>query len=124
MKRLWDAIHSPAMLLVIALAVMVPAAASESVAREAEIVRGHLMPFKCQHDDKMTHTRECALRPECLVTGYGLALADGTFLQFDLEGSRKAMRLLSRSTKTNDLVAEAEGYRVGPLFRVRTIRLK
>jgi hypothetical protein len=123
MTRTANILHVTAVLVLVALALIAPAASSGNPA-DAEIVRGHLMPFKCQNDEKVTHTRECALRPECMATGYGLALADGTFLQFDLEGSRKAVRVLTRSAKTNDLVAEAEGYRVGPLFRVRTIRLK
>ena len=82
------------------------------------------MPFRCQHDEKVPHTRECALRPECMATGYGLVRDDGSYIQFDLESSKKALRLLTQSKKTNDLVAEAEGYAVGPLFHVRTIRLK
>ena len=106
------------------LVLAAPAVAAQGPPQTRETVRGHLMPFKCQHDDKTTHTRDCAMRPECAVTGYGLALADGTFLQFDAESNRKAASLLAESTKTADLLAEAEGVRVGPLFRVEAIRLK
>jgi hypothetical protein len=93
-------------------------------ASQREVVRGYLMPFKCRLDEKVSHTRDCALRPECEVTGYGLALEDGTFLQFDVESNKKAADLLKASTQTNDLKAEADGERVGALFRVRTIQLK
>lgn len=112
-------------LMAVFLTVAVSAASLVAIAAaEREVVSGHLMPFKCQNDDKPTHTRDCALRPECRVTGYGIALADGTFLQFDADSNKKAAQLLERSTKASDLIAEAEGERVGPLFRVRTIRLK
>jgi hypothetical protein len=93
-------------------------------ALQAETLAGDLMPFKCRNDDKKAHTRECALLPECRATGLELALADGTFIQFDLNGSERAAKLLEHSTKVNDLVAEATGTRVGPLFRLKTIRLK
>jgi hypothetical protein len=101
-----------------------PAVAAQDAPAKREVLRGHLMPFKCQNDDKPTHTRDCAMRPECAVTGYGLALEDGTFVQFDAESNGKAVKLLAESTKSSDLIAEVEGERVGPLFRVQTIRLK
>ena len=104
--------HAPAML------------AAPRQPAKAETLRGHLMPFKCQNDEKTSHTRDCALRPECRITGYGIALADGTFQQFDEAGNKKAVGLLERATKASDLQVEAEGDRVGPLFRVRTLRLK
>jgi hypothetical protein len=97
-----------------------PAAAS---LQQREVVRGYLMPFKCQNDEKVSHTRDCALRPECEITGYGIALDDGTFLQFDAESNRKAAELLKATTQTNDLKAEAEGERTGALFRAHTIKL-
>jgi hypothetical protein len=123
-NRLWVTRSVRSVLLGLTLTLTSPAATSSAGEDRLETVRGHLMPFKCQHDDKLSHTRECALRPECMATGYGLTLADGTFVQFDLESSQKAVRTLTRSTKPNDLVAEAEGYRTGPLFHVRTLRLK
>jgi hypothetical protein len=89
----------------------------------AEVLRGHLMPFKCQNDDKATHTRQCALRAECLITGYGIALKDGTFVQFDADGNKKAIRLLRAATKNADLRATAEGQRVGTLFHLTSLRL-
>jgi hypothetical protein len=98
--------------------------ASPHAAQKSETLRGYLMPFKCQNDDTAMHTRDCALRPECLVTGYGLKLTDGTFLQFDLEGSTKAVSVLRASTKAADLRAVAEGTRVGPLLRLKSLRLE
>jgi len=41
--------------------------AAES-SRTAETLHGYLMPFKCQHDDKTSHSRTCALRAECMIT--------------------------------------------------------
>ena len=82
------------------------------------------MPFKCQNDEKTSHTRDCALRPECRITGYGIALENGTFQQFDDEGNEKAVQLLETASKTNDLRVEAEGEHVGPLLHVRTLKLR
>ena len=92
-------------------------------AGSTEVLRGHLMPFKCQNDDKATHTRQCALRAECLITGYGIALADGSFVQFDGDSNKKAIRLLKTATKNVDLRAVAEGRRVGTLFHLTSLRL-
>jgi hypothetical protein len=113
---------SAAMILLVALAALSPS--YTHAAAEPETLRGHLMPFKCQHDDKATHTRDCALRAECLITGYGIAMADGTFVQFDSDGNKKAIRLLRSSKKASDLRAVAEGSRVGTLFRLKSLRLE
>ena len=109
-----------ALSIVSAMQVSAPA----QTAAKTETVRGYLMPFKCQYDDKQTHTRQCALRPECMATGYGLALADGSFLQFDLDGSKTAARVLKASKKESDLIAVAEGTRVGPLLHLRSLRIE
>jgi len=105
MNRLLARPTASGVLLGITLVLAPPAASSSAGENGLETFRGHLMPFKCQHDDKLSHSRECALRPECMATGYGLTLADGTFVQFDLESSQKAVRTLTRSTKPNHLVA-------------------
>ena len=111
--------HSAAAIL-IALPVVLGAAPSP----KSETLKGYLMPFKCQNDDKATHSRTCALRPECLITGYGLTVDDGMFVQFDGESNKKAIRLLRQATKETGLRAEAEGYRSGSLFHVTALRLQ
>jgi hypothetical protein len=96
-----------------------------AAAAPAETLEGYLMPFKCQHDDKASHSRACALRSECMITGYGIALDQGdAFVQFDRESNEKAIRVLRQTTKDKDLKAVAEGYRVGTLFHVTALRLK
>lgn len=106
------------------LAIALVLASGQAASQKAETLTGHLMPFKCQNDEKVSHTRDCALRPECRITGYGVALKDGTFQQFDDEGNKKAVQLLEEATKTSDLVIEVEGEKAGPLFHVRTLKLR
>jgi hypothetical protein len=84
---------------------------------------GHLMPFKCRNDERKSHTRVCALRQECRDTGYGLTLADGSFVAFDAKGNEEAARILLQSSKTDDLVATVSGSKEGTKLRVRSIRL-
>jgi hypothetical protein len=109
-------------LLVVIAAAALPGRAA--AAGNVEVIRGHLMPFKCQHDDKPAHTRQCALRAECLITGYGIALEDGTFVQFDADGNKKAIALLRAATKNADLRAVAEGQRMGALLHLKSLRLE
>ena len=35
-----------------------------------------------------SHTRECALMPDCVKAGYGVFTADGKYLTFDQAGNR------------------------------------
>jgi hypothetical protein len=97
---------------------------STLAAGQPEVLSGYLRRFKCQYDEKRTHSRQCALRPECMVTGYGIALEDGMFVQFDADGNKKAVRLLKDSKQTDNLRAVAKGTRVGPLFRLTSLRLE
>lgn len=107
-----------------AILVALPVALGAAPSPKPETLNGYLMPFKCQHDDKATHSRTCALRAECLITGYGLALDGDMFVQFDGESNKKAIRLLRQATKETSLRAVAEGYRSGPLFHVTALRLR
>ena len=111
-------------LIAIAAAATMPLPAGALAANDVQVVMGYLMPFKCQNDDKATHTRECALRAECIITGYGIALADGSFVQFDQDGTKKAIQLLRSSRKNADLRAVAEGTQVGPLLHLKSLRLE
>ena len=109
----------------VTLFIALHAIASAAHPAPTETLQGYLMPFKCQHDDKASHSRGCALRSECMITGYGIALDQAdAFVQFDRESNEKAIRLLRQTTKDKDLKAVAEGYRVGTLFHVTTLRLK
>jgi hypothetical protein len=65
-----------------------------------------------------THTRKCALMPECQRSGYGLATHDDRYLKFDAAGNRKAAELLRASTKEDDLEVEVTGEVQGDSIRV------
>jgi hypothetical protein len=93
-------------------------------AEQSETFNGHLMPFKCRNDEPVEHTTECALLPACLETGFGLRLADGTFLKFDDMGSKHALAALKATQKKNDLKASVKGRRSGDSIIVESLELK
>ncbi len=68
-----------------------------------------------------THTRKCALMPECERSGYGLATHDNRYLKFDTAGNRKAAELLQASKKIDDLEIEVTGEVQGDTLRVQNI---
>lgn len=94
-----------------------------AVAARTETLTGHLMPFKCRLDDPVAHTTECALLPACRASGYGLLLADGSFVKFDAAGNEQAAAALKATTKKNDLRAQASGTRNGNTLKVETLTL-
>lgn len=65
-----------------------------------------------------THTRKCALMPDCQRSGYGVATHDNRFLKFDAAGNRKAAEMLSASKKEEDLEIEVTGEVQGDNIRV------
>jgi putative intracellular protease/amidase len=88
-----------------------------------ETFTGTLMPVKCRNDDPVNHTRECALEPDCVATGFGLLLADETFLEFDKAGSEKALAALKASAKKSDLKARVVGVRNGLSLNVESVEI-
>lgn len=68
-----------------------------------------------------THTRKCALMPECRRSGYGVATNDNRYLLFDPIGNRKALALLQSSKKEDDLEVLVIGSIQGDHIRVSTI---
>jgi hypothetical protein len=68
-----------------------------------------------------THTRKCALMPECQRSGYGLATHDNRFLKFDAAGNRKAAELLRASNKEDDLEVEVTGEVQGDSIKVLSL---
>jgi hypothetical protein len=89
-----------------------------------ETLHGYLMPYRCRQDDKATHSRTCALRAECMITGYGIVVANTEIVQFDQDSNKRAIQLLRETRKETDLRAVAEGYRVGTLFHVTRLQLE
>jgi transcriptional regulator GlxA family with amidase domain len=91
---------------------------------KSETFTGYLMPFKCRNDEPVGHTTECALRPDCRATGYGLLLSDGRFLPFDSSGSKRAVAVLKATQKKNDLKASVKGRRNGDSITVESLELQ
>lgn len=69
------------------------------------------------------HTKECALKPECQKSGYGVYTADNKFLKFDEEGNRKALAAIKASTKLDDLEVEVTGEVKDDKIKVSTLKL-
>jgi hypothetical protein len=68
-----------------------------------------------------THTRKCALMPECERSGYGIATHDNRFLKLDAAGNRKAAEMLKTSKKEDDLEIEVTGEVQGNNIKVATL---
>ena len=69
------------------------------------------------------HTRECALKPECQRSGYGVFTYDNKFLKFDHAGNRKALAALRASKKEDDLKVEVTGEVEGDMIKVASLKL-
>ncbi len=67
------------------------------------------------------HTRKCALH--CADGGFGLVTADGKFLKFDKAGDEKALTLLRKSKKDENLKATVTGTLAGETLKVETVTL-
>ncbi len=74
---------------------------------------GYLVDQMCAGEMKDSakaaeHTKQCALMDHCADSGFGV-FADGKFVKFDAEGSKKAKALVEKSVKEKGLVVIAEG---------------
>jgi hypothetical protein len=54
------------------------------------------------------HTRECALKPECVRSGYGI-FADGQWFPFDAKGNELAKAMIEKTQKKDHIKATVEG---------------
>jgi hypothetical protein len=68
------------------------------------------------------HTRECALMPNCVKSGYGIYM-DGKFIPFDAAGNKRALAALKASKKVDNLRVQVTGEQVGDVLRVKTLKL-
>ena len=74
---------------------------------------GHLVDQMCGGEVKdaakaADHSKECALMDHCASSGYGI-FADGKYVKFDAEGSKKAKALVEKTKKEKDIAIIAEG---------------
>ena len=83
-----------------------------------------LIDTACQmkvKDAPDTHTRECAL--QCVKSGYGVLMADGTYLTFDKAGNDKALAALRASKTSDHLRVTVSGERKGSTIAVSSLQL-
>lgn len=96
----------------------------------AEKVEGYLMDkawsarvAKEGVDAAKTHTKDCALMPNCKDSGYGVVTADGKFLKFDKDGDRVAARMLGFASGKDNIKATVNGEVKGSSIVVTAIQL-
>jgi hypothetical protein len=94
-------------------------------------VRGILLDRSCStkivaaKDQKAAqdHTRECALMPDCVKSGYGVFTADGKFITFDQPGNQKAEQALKASKKKDNVKVQVTGDQSGDSMTVTAIKI-
>jgi len=72
-------------------------------------------------DDPDAHPRECALK--CAASGYGILTADGGFLAFDADGSKRALQALEASEKADHLRVDVTGTVEEGVLKVESLKL-
>ena len=77
-------------------------------------LQGTIIDNKCAtaHKDNLpefikTHTKDCALMPDCVSSGYAL-YADGNLMQFDKASNAKVENFLKMKENTLSVVVEAK----------------
>jgi hypothetical protein len=102
-----------------------------AVVSAAEI-KGVLLDQACASGDglkdgqkgALKHDRDCALMEACAKSGYGIVTADDKFLKFDSAGNEKALALLKKTTKADDLRVKVTGDVTGDQITVASITLE
>ena len=89
---------------------------------------GHLVDQMCGGEVKDSakaaeHSKECALMDHCASSGYGI-FADGKYVKFDAEGSKKAKALVEKTKKEKDIAIIAEGTLDGDSLTVASLKEK
>ena len=89
---------------------------------------GHLVDQMCGGEVKdaakaAEHSKECALMDHCASSGYGI-FADGKYVKFDAEGSKKAKALVEETKKEKEIAIVAEGTLDGDTLTVASLKEK
>jgi hypothetical protein len=89
---------------------------------------GHLVDQMCGGEVKdatkaADHSKECALMDHCASSGFGI-FANGKYVKFDAEGSKKAKALVEKTKKEKDIAIVAEGTLEGDTLTVATLKEK
>ncbi|MBI1897404.1 MAG: hypothetical protein HYS04_12895 [Acidobacteria bacterium] len=69
------------------------------------------------------HSRDCALMPDCVGSGYGVFTKDNRFLTFDAAGNQKAESALKASKKKDNLRVQVTGDVKGDAISVTDLKL-
>ena len=96
----------------------------------AEAVEGYLIDKMCSAkvaeqgiDAAKTHTKDCALMPNCKSSGYGIVTADGKFLKFDEDGDGMAAKVLGFTSRKDNIKVTVNGEVSGDSIKVTAIQL-
>jgi len=91
----------------------------------AATVEGFLMDKMCADakKDGSAHTRECALMPACVKSGYTVVTADGKVLTLDDKGNQEALKVLNATKKTDGLKVTVKGDIKGDSIKVASLKL-
>ena len=119
------------MLLSLRLPVLLAMTISMVGLASAAEVEGTLLDRMCsakivqQKDQKaaLEHTRDCALMDDCVKSGYGVFMADGTFITFDSAGNAKVAQALKASKKEDHILVHVTGERSGDTMKVASIKI-
>jgi hypothetical protein len=89
---------------------------------------GHLVDQMCGGGVKdaakaAEHSKECALMDHCASSGFGI-FANGKYVKFDAEGSKKAKALVEKTKKEKDIAIVAEGTLSGDTLTVASLKEK
>jgi hypothetical protein len=69
-----------------------------------------------------THSRQCALMPECRASGYGVFTYDQKFVAFDPAGNQKALAYFKQAKQEDNFRVEVTGQMQGDTIKVASIR--
>jgi hypothetical protein len=92
---------------------------SLAYANEKAQLTGYVVDVRCatrhakdKPEDAMKfaaeHTKECALKEECVRSGYGI-FADGQWFPFDAKGNERAKDLIEKTQKKDHIKMTVEG---------------
>src|SRR5882672_6169091 len=100
-------------------------------AHEKVKLTGYVVDVKCAADHAnespeaatkfaAEHTRECALKEECVKSGYGV-YADGKWYPFDTKGNELAKALLEKTRKKDHVKVSVTGIKRGGKILVQQL---
>lgn len=101
--------------LIVALAITAAAITGAWAQSQApQTITGTLIDNMCfgqgmAHDKLTAHTKDCALMPDCIESGYAVVTADGTPYKLDQKGNTDIVAALKDSKKASNLTVSVTG---------------